>query len=292
MLQSIISYPDRGKWGNSRYRGNCSGWLIKELLTHFQPKKFIEIFAGGGTGFDVAKDLGYTNSVHLDLNPAFGGWNALADDIPEGGDFVFLHPPYHNIIKYSGEVWGEPHPDDLSRCADYQDFLKKLNLVFQKVYTSIRHGGRYAVLIGDVRSKGEYYSIQRDMAWIGKLESHIIKAQHNCLSDRKTYSGKFIPIVHEHLLVFRKNDIWIVPVSITKTIEQDLRQTEKITWRDLVQAAMEQLGGKASLNDLYNIIGKTKKAANNPHWKEKVRQVLQLHKEFISVGQGCWEIAA
>lgn len=21
-------FPDRGPWGNNRYRGNCSGWII------------------------------------------------------------------------------------------------------------------------------------------------------------------------------------------------------------------------------------------------------------------------
>ncbi|MDQ0255566.1 hypothetical protein J2S74_002948 [Evansella vedderi] len=291
MLSSIMSFEDRGKWGKSNYRGNCSGYIIKGLLDHYQPKHFLEVFAGGGTGFDVAKELGYKNSTHLDLNPKYGGWNALTDEVPEGSDFVFLHPPYHNIIQYSGKMWGQPHPDDLSRCKTYDEFIKKLDLIHSKVYSSLRNGGRMAILIGDVRKKGEYFSIQRDMAWIGQLDAHIIKAQHNCVSDNRRYAGKFIPIQHEHLLVFKKGNLWIVPVAVTKKASQDLRHSLKVTWRDLVQASLEELGGSATLENLYAVIDGTAKAKKNNFWREKVRQTLQIGKEFKPVSRGHWTLS-
>ena len=31
-LCSVVSYPDRGPWGDFRYRGNCSGHLVKDLI--------------------------------------------------------------------------------------------------------------------------------------------------------------------------------------------------------------------------------------------------------------------
>ena len=31
-MQSVISYKERGKYGNSNYRGNCSGYVIKDLI--------------------------------------------------------------------------------------------------------------------------------------------------------------------------------------------------------------------------------------------------------------------
>jgi len=30
-LSSVVSYPDRGPWGDSRYRGNCSGPPIPKI---------------------------------------------------------------------------------------------------------------------------------------------------------------------------------------------------------------------------------------------------------------------
>ncbi len=136
-MKSIISYPERGHWGTSSYRGNCSGHVIKDLLQHFfpktAPKRFVEVFSGGGTGQDVAKELGITNSVHLDLNT---GWNALKDEIPEipyGSDFVFSHPPYWDIIRY--EFHRKSYdPDDLSNVMSYEEFIEKLDKVNAKIY--------------------------------------------------------------------------------------------------------------------------------------------------------------
>ena len=110
-----------------------------------------------------------------------------------------MHPPYHDIIVYSGDVWGEPHPDDLSRCSSYEDFLAKLNQAQFALYDALRRGGHMAILIGDVRRNGVLYPIQRDMAWYGEPVAVVIKQQHNCWSDRRHYSGKFIALVHEYL---------------------------------------------------------------------------------------------
>lgn len=288
-MQSIISYPNRGKWGNSSYRGNTSGYVIKDLIEQFyphsKPKKFLEVFSGGGTGLDVAKDLGIKNSVHLDLNT---GWNALKDEIPYGSDFVFSHPPYWDIIKYKTQR-GSYDPDDLSNVMSYEEFIQKLDKVNAKIYQSLLNGGRHALLVGDVRKKGRYYSIIKDMTYFGDLESHIIKTQHNTVSGNKQYANNsFIPIVHEHLLVFRKNEVWAVRLKRTVTKTFDLRQFNNITWRDLIQGALEWLGGQAHLQEIYNVIEGSKRTIKNSHWKEKIRQTLQIHENFISIERGVW----
>lgn len=207
-MNSILSYPDRGHYGSSNYRGNCSGFLIKDILNYYKPKNFLECFAGSGTGFDVAIELGYTNSIHLDLNERFGNFNLLVDELPRGADLVFSHPPYWDIIKYSGKnnVWGrDVHKDDLSHVRNYEEFIRKLDLINKKIYESINEGGRHVILIGDVRKNGRYYSIIKDMTWYGELEAHLIKMQYNTKSKNKKYTNyNFIPIVHEHVLVFRK----------------------------------------------------------------------------------------
>jgi len=290
-MHSIISYPERGHWGNSSYRGNCSGHVIKDLIQHFYPnstpKRFVEVFSGGGTGKDVASELGITDSVHLDLNT---GWNALKDEIPYGSDFVFSHPPYWDIVKYDRQR-GFYDPDDLSNVISYEEFIQKLDKVNAKIYQSLINGGRHAFLVGGVRRKGKYYSIIKDMSWFGDLESHIIKAQHNCLSSNKVYSNNnFIPIEHEHLLIFKKNEIWAVQLKSTFTKTFDLRQFSNITWRDLIQGAMEWLGGQANLQQIYELIDGSKKTKGNQHWKEKIRQTLQMHENFAFVTRGVWRL--
>lgn len=284
-MQSVISYKERGKYGNSNYRGNCSGYVIKDLIEQFypssKPRKFVEIFSGGGTGLDVAKELNIQNSVHLDLN---NGWDALIDEIPTGSDFVFSHPPYWNIVKYEKQR-GEYKTNDLSNNMSYEEFIRKLDIVNEKIYHSLITGGRHITLIGDIRKKGKYYSILKDMKWFGELESHIIKIQHNCFSDKKIYSNNsFIAIKHEHILVFKKNKIWIFNTKVTNTIKDNIMNLTEITWRDLIQATLEFFNNKASVEQIYNILKESKKAQNNNFVREKIRQTLNSNSNFKKNG--------
>lgn len=285
-MQSVISYKERGNYGNSLYRGNCSGYVIKDLIEHFypgsKPKKFVEVFSGGGTGKDVAKELNITNSLHLDLN---NGWDALIDEIPSVSDFVFSHPPYWDIIKYEQQR-NSYSPNDLSNNMSYEEFIKKLDIINEKIYHSLISGGRHITLLGDVRKNGRYYSIIKDMTWFGDLESHIIKIQHNCLSDNKLYNNNsFITIKHEHILVFRKNKIWVFNTKETNTVKENIMNLTKITWRDLIQATLEFLNNKASIEQIYNILKESKKAENNNFVREKIRQTLNNSNNFIKIGK-------
>jgi hypothetical protein len=234
-LTTLVSYPERGEFGDNKWRGNCSGRLLEDLFDFFRPRKVADFMVGSGTTAEVCKQRAIP-CLALDLTPRWGGFDAVEDDIPESFDFGFLHPPYHDIIQYSGAMWGQPDPRDLSRCQDYSEFIRKLDVVVAKMLRACRKGGRVAVLVGDVKRRGQLYSIQRDMTWFGTPEQVIIKAQHNVESDKTHYSGKFIPIYHEYLLVFRKDDCYVVPVKTTQAVTADLRKSLKATWRDVVYA--------------------------------------------------------
>lgn len=60
-------------------------------------------------------------------------------------------------------------------------------------------------------------------------------------------------------------------------------------WKAVVDWAMKRAGGKASVQDLYDIID-PHRPTENRFWKEKVRQTLQRH--YRQVERGVWEIAA
>lgn len=292
-MKTIVSYPERGQGGSNKYRGNCSPLLIEDLLKFFKPKHFLEAFSGSGSGMYAARKLGYTDSVHLDLNPAnstHGSFDLLTMEIPCGADFIFAHPPYFDMVKYSGYMYGDkPLENDISHCSTYEEFIKKLDVINAKLYASLRNGGHYAILIGDIVKKGKTYSIQKDMTWMGDLYRHVIKAQHNCLSFQTKYSGKpFIETVHEHLLIFKKNQVWAVPLAVTKQFIKDLRESLVATWRDLVQAALESFGGKATLSQVYEALENTKKAKQNQNWQAKIRQTLQVYSEFTPIDRGYW----
>lgn len=71
----------------------------------------------------------------------------------------------------------------------------------------------------------------------------------------------------------------------------DIRDSKTSTWRDVVYAALKTLNGKCSLDELYAEIGGHKKTEANPHWKEKIRQVLQSYKMFNSPERGVWQLS-
>lgn len=306
-LTSFIAFPERGEGGQSTWRGNCSPKVIEAVARYVLDSKryyrkstadftLLDPMSGSGTSKFVADKLGI-RSVLYDLNPnapqGRGGWNALKDDVEDSGDLIFVHPPYHTMIRYSGNVWGDPHPDDLSRCASYKEFIDKLNYVIKKLYMALRKDGRLAVLVGDMRLGGRFYSMQNDMMKIGEYESFIVKGQFNCVSDDRRYAKPFVPIVTEYLLLFHKKEVLIVP--FTKTLrgrfDVSARDDASLTWHHLIRMTMETLGGEADFQTLYQKLENHPKAQSNEHYRDRIRATIYEHKDqYVTVGKGSYKL--
>ena len=74
----------------------------------------------------------------------------------------------------------------------------------------------------------------------------------------------------------------------------DIRDSKCATWKDVVYAVLQQLGASASLDKIYEEIEPHKKTQENPHWKAKVRQTLQMLAKTGSathVSYGKWCVA-
>ena len=46
-MQSVVSYPDRGPWGNNKYRGNMSGYLVKDIIEQYHLRQLSDYMVGG-----------------------------------------------------------------------------------------------------------------------------------------------------------------------------------------------------------------------------------------------------
>ena len=203
---SIVSYPDRvAAWGDARYRGNCDGRLFLNLVLRYGPRRVADPMLGSGTTRDVVEWLNQHSTQRVEYwgSDLRKGFNLWTNDLPGTFDLVWLHPPYFNIISYSDK--GE----DLSNIDDYGHFRQALLVCLQRCYASLAPGGRLAVLVGDVRRKGKYIPIVRDVLnWegeLGQLRAVIIKAQHNCRSDGVNYARMEDPrIQHEYCVLFKK----------------------------------------------------------------------------------------
>jgi len=208
-MTSVVSYPQRcSLWGDSRFRGNCDGRLFKNLVLRYRAKRVADPMVGSGTTRDVVAGLNRFKRAGItfwggDLRE---GFDLTRQDLRSRFDFVWIHPPYWNIVRYSNS------PGDLSTAAEYEEFRQMLMVCLRRCYDALMPGGRLAVLIGDVRRAGRYTPVIRDVLDFphGEVRSIIIKVQHNCTSDRRAY-GKLEdpPIKHEYCVVFKKrvNDV-------------------------------------------------------------------------------------
>jgi len=295
-LTTIVSYPERGEGGNNKYRGNCSPKLISDLINHFKVAEICDYMHGSGTTRDAANSAGIKSNVY-DLH---SGFDLVNSEIPERSEFTFWHPPYWNIIKYSGVMYSatevqskygyDPKESDLSRIDSWDEFVKVMNHCMIKQFCALEKGGRMAVLVGDIKRMGKLYSMIFELVKPGTLEQHVIKAQHNCFSSNTSYNGKFIPIVHEHLLLLRKDSPLQYQILKTLNYSIDIRDIKSATWKDIVADVMESFGNEAvELEQIYSKVAKSPKTKSNEHWKDKVRQTLQLHKNlFTSPQKGKW----
>ncbi len=205
-MTSIVSYPKRwNRCGDARYRGNCDGRLFLGLVLRYRPQSVADPMIGSGTTRDAIDWLNRKSGTSINYWGADlrTGFNLLKQDIPGQFDFVWIHPPYWNIIQYGD------HPDDLSNVPEYADFRDALRVCLLRCMAALNPGGRLAVLVGDVRRRGSYVPIVRDVlsleGELGQLRSVIIKAQHNCHSDQVAYARmEDVPIQHEYCVVFKR----------------------------------------------------------------------------------------
>ena len=292
---SILDFKNRGTWGKSSYRGNCSGFVYREMFSWLKPNVFVDPMAGSMTSIEVAEEMGI-EAYGLDLHSGFNILkDRIIDSVKKESDLVFSHPPYGGMILYSGNVWGESHPDDLSRCIDDDDFNNKLQLALLNQREATRDGGFYGTLIGDWRRQGVYTSYQAEIiARMPKdeLASVVIKAQHNTMSGRFNYGKQKLPMItHEYMLLWQKKSTSFFALFRGLALSQKQRLSS--TWQSIIKLALMQLGGSAPLEQIYEHVFATcpEKAIKNIHWKAKVRQTLQLHDAFISSSRGMWCLA-
>jgi predicted membrane protein len=300
---SVVSHPERGKGGKSSYRGNAGANFMKDVMLfgmeniRLKPQDFYFVDAneGSGTSRDVAKELGiiYTGLDLHGIAPTIQNdftKDSIADKLIRPADMVFTHPPYADMIHYSGSQWGTKmlDSDTSNPNISKEQFLEMSQTMLMNQREATRDGGLYATLIGDMRRKGEFWSFQADYQLMmpkSELISVAIKMQHNYQSNGKNYGGSFIPITHEYLLIWKKKaaSIFAIGFETASQIQKKVSQT----WRNVIRIAMMRLK-QAKLSDIYTEVEKIAGAliAQNRNWQAKIRQ--QLQKHYTNVERGVW----
>ena len=120
-------------------------------------------------------------------------------------DFIFAHPPYANIIKYSKDI-----KEDLSRL-ELNEFLDQMKLFSKECFRILKKNKHCAVLIGDIRKNKNviplgFYIMNIFIQTGFTLKEIIIKEQHNCKRTNywnQNVNRDFYLLAHEYIFIFR-----------------------------------------------------------------------------------------
>ncbi|HEX3146656.1 MAG TPA: hypothetical protein VHR66_01050 [Gemmataceae bacterium] len=203
-LTSLYHTDAAGPYGDRRYPGNCSGELIKDLLTYFAPANVLDPMTWSGTCRDVCQEM-VIPCTALDIREGFNASDAAAYADLEAFEFIWAHPPYWRQKLYSEQ------PGDLSRTSSLDDFLSGYGQFIANCASRLQPGGKFAILMGDYfDTRHGYVPLvyhTKRLAFAAGLEQHctdIIRFSHGASSSRKTYRSKFIPGLHDVCAVFVK----------------------------------------------------------------------------------------
>ena len=227
-ITSIWSFKERGEWATHKgdYPGNCSPYVVKNLLIKYSNKNDIVLdqFVGSGTtiieslllnrkaiGIDINdKAINITKSRIKNID---GKYKLIRGDATKlklknkSIDFICTHPPYMDIIKYSNGIKG-----DISLLSG-EEFYNSIKLVATESFRVLKEKCYCAILIGDVRKNGLIVPVGFNVMELFLnegflLKEIIIKEQHNCKSTDKwieiAKKRNFLLIQHEYIFVFQK----------------------------------------------------------------------------------------
>jgi ParB-like chromosome segregation protein Spo0J len=197
-LTSLLRYAERGPWGKASYSGNCSGYVLLDLIDYFKATSVFDPMEGSGTSRDVCADL----QVDYDGRDLKAGFDLLSSPLPDRQfDLVFWHPPYWPGFRYSH------HPNDFSTAKNPAEFLRRLRTGFDRLRPLVAACGHLVIMIGDGRKNGVFYPIHSEIIGWGlmPLTAVLIKdGDHPRQANYFRYGPtKFIPTLHEYVLIFK-----------------------------------------------------------------------------------------
>jgi DNA modification methylase len=237
----IFDKRDTSGMHKAGYWGNFIPQIPNQLLRRFTKKGewVLDSFLGSGTTLIECKRLG-RNGVGVELNPNVAKSTKLIIDKEKNPDkattkiiradsskvnfqdelkalkiksfqFVIMHPPYWDIIKFSDKK------NDLSNANSVKSFLKMFGDVVENIYPVLDKKRYCAVVIGDKYESGEWiplgFYVMQEMINKGfKLKSTIIKNFDQTTGKRnqselwryRALAGGFYIFKHEYIFLFQK----------------------------------------------------------------------------------------
>lgn len=237
----IINERDKSGKHNNLFHGNFVPQVINQLLIRYTKKGDVvyDPFLGSGTtaiecerlernciGIDIQPNL--IDSINELVNPKETFSKHIAGDSTDGATinivksilggygqekvhFVVIHPPYYDIIKFSG------NPKDLSNSTSLEEFRQNLKTVIKHSKDILYNNRHLAIVIGDKYTQGEWFPLafyaMSDAQSLGlQLKSIVVKNMSGNRAKRnldsiwryRALTSDYYIFKHEYILIFKK----------------------------------------------------------------------------------------
>ena len=212
--RTILEYTKRGPYGNPKFPGNNNGYIQKDLIETFEPKRVLDPMAGSGTTMDVCTEMA-VDCRSYDLSDGFSiearnTQTLIADSAPY--DLIFWHPPYWEMIRYNFGTVIEK--SDFSP-GTYFQYLFRMRLAMKFLGEQLSPRGVLALQLGDYRSQGQTYFLMQDCMKFAE-KCGLVEEVQCIISHRNEVLGWWtssdgetdLPMRfgHEYLTILRRDD--------------------------------------------------------------------------------------
>jgi hypothetical protein len=175
--------------------------LLEGALRYLRPEKILDATAGSGVTARVAADFQIPCTVS-DLNDPRDPTDLF--EIKENGfDLIIYHP----------DLWcarrDAEHPNDLGGDMDWDEYVQLNTDAMEHLAERLSPDGAILLVAPIARRSGTVYSLARELASnLGDpREPEIVHPHPQCLSRGTLYGKRFIPIAHDQVLLWRREEL-------------------------------------------------------------------------------------